>query len=59
MSTDSHFLSHLRHSSERVKDWPSWKTGMWQTENKDPQGRDTSPAQQQKNTLPLYRPGKK
>ena len=30
METNSQFLSHLRDSGERVKDWPSWKKGMWQ-----------------------------
>lgn len=30
MSTVSNFLSHLRHSEEATKNWPSWKTNMWQ-----------------------------
>lgn len=42
MIIDSHFLSHLRLSSERVKDWPSWKTDMWKTENKNYQGHNTT-----------------
>lgn len=36
MSTNSQFLSHLQHSSEMIKDWPTWKTGMWQTEENEP-----------------------
>jgi hypothetical protein len=33
MSTNSQFLSHLRDSGARVKDWPSWKTDMWQNDS--------------------------
>ena len=33
MNANSKFLNHLRHSSELVKNWPAWKTGMWQNEH--------------------------
>lgn len=36
MNTNSQFLSHLRHSGEIIKDWPSWKTKMWETEDNEP-----------------------
>lgn len=29
MNSKSEFLSHLRLSSETVRDWPAWKTDMW------------------------------
>jgi hypothetical protein len=29
MNLNSGFLSHLRLSSEAIKDWPAWKTDMW------------------------------
>jgi len=34
MNANSEFLSHLRSSSETVKDWPDWKTEMWTTSHK-------------------------
>ena len=59
MSTNSQFLSHLRDSGERVKDWPSWKKGMWQngvdSSNKKAQGTLQIP----KNFSSLLRASKK